>query len=344
MKLLKLRLFFVLGASLLFFASCEQKGADEYKLVWEDDFNGEMLDTSVWTAEKSRRGGGNAEMQYYIPEAVALEMHPSGVSCLVLNAKKENYEDGVGGKRPATSARLNTQDKLTFTYGKLEIRALPPKTADGLWPALWMVGNDLAPNLGSDDSVDRTPVEELERTGRVIWPRCGEIDILEMGHGNGIKNGTQDRYFNGAMHWGEAFNDGRYPNFGMSETADYSLQDDFHVWTLYWTPDSVKMYLDQDKYPDVAPYFVNAIAGDGELDHASRYFHKPFYMILNLAVGGYFTGIPAPEKYAEVITEDCEEFQKVTALPADGTPAKMYVDYIRLYQKGDKGETFSINK
>jgi len=336
----KIRLFLV-------FSVCLFTGslfAQEYKLVWEDDFNGEKLDTAVWTAENNRRGGGNAEMQYYLPQNATIEMHPSGVSCLVLNAKRENYKDEEGGQRPATSARLNTQDKMTFTYGKLEIRALPPETANGLWPALWMLGNDIVPNLGNDDSVDSTPKEELERMGRVIWPKCGEIDVLEMGNANGIKNGTPNRYFSGAMHWGEAFNDGRYPNFGKSKTADYSLQEDFHLWTLVWTPDSVCMYLDQDKFPDTAPYFKMPVAGEGEPNHPSRYFHKPFHIILNLAVGGYFTGIPAPEKYPAIISDDCEQFQKITALPADGSPAKMYVDYIRLYQRGDKGETFYLSK
>ena len=336
---MKLRLFFVFSACLCtIFLS-----AQEYKLVWEDDFNGKKLDTSVWTAETNKRGGGNAEMQYYLPENATIEMHPGGVSCLVLNAKKEVYEDEEGGKRPATSARLNTQGKMTFTYGKLEIRVHAPKTADGLWPAFWMLGDDIATDLGDDDNIDKQKAE-LAKTGRVIWPKCGEIDILEMGHTDGIKNETQDRYFNGACHWGEDFNDGKYPNKCMTKTSDYSLQDGFHLWTLIWTPDSIKMHLDLDKYPDTEPYFEMSIAGDGEPNHPSLYFHKPFHLLLNLAVGGYFTGIPALEKYSAVISEDCEQFQKITALPNDGASAKMYVDYIRLYQKGDKGETFNLSK
>ena len=324
-------LFFVVTC---FFTGCSTT-AQEYKLVWEDDFNTE-LNTSVWTAETNKRGGGNAEMQYYLPANATIEMHPSGVSCLVLNAKKENYEG-----RPATSARLNTQGKMTFTYGKLEIRVHAPKTADGLWPAFWMLGDDIATDLGDDDDIDKQK-EELAKTGRVVWPKCGEIDILEMGNTDGIKNGTQDRYFNGACHWGEDFNGGKYPNKGMTKTADYSLQDGFHLWTLIWTPDSIKMYLDLDKYPNTAPYFEMSIAGDGEPNHPSRYFHKPFHLITNLAVGGYFTGIPAPEKYPATISEDCENFQKITALPNDSASAKMYIDYIRLYQKGDKGESFEL--
>ena len=97
-----------------------------------------------------------------------------------------------------------------------------------------------------------------------------------------------------------------------------------------------------DKYPDAEPYFQLSIAGKGKKNHPSRYFHKPFYLVANLAVGGFFTGLPSPEKYASTIDANCENFQKITALPADGTPAKMYIDYIRLYQKGDKGEQLIV--
>ena len=338
-------LLFVFSACL--FTGCFSAKEQKYKLVWEDDFNSEKLNSSIWSVEKNRRGGGNAEMQYYIPENATIEMHPSGVNCLVLNAKRETYEVNEGdvcdGKRPATSARLNTQDKLTFTYGKLEARIHLPKTADGIWPAFWMLGNDLMPNLGCDDAVDATPKEELERLGRVVWPKCGEIDILEMGNEYGIKNGIQDRFFNGACHWGEDFQAGQYIYHGPSTTADYSLQDDFHLWTMIWTPDSIIMYLDLDKYPNTKPYFEMSIAGNGEANHPSKYYHKPFHIVFDLSIGGYFTGIPAPEKYPKVINDDCEQFLKVTGLPSDGTPVKMYIDYIRLYQRGDKGETLSIN-
>lgn len=307
---------------------------NEYKLVWEDNFDGAKLDETIWTAENSRRGGGNAEMQYYIPEAATIEKHPSGVSCLVLNAKRENYKG-----RPATSARLNTQDKLMFTYGKLEARIQLPYTADGLWPAFWMLGNDLANNLGDDDSVDAMK-KQLKKEGKVIWPKCGEIDILECGHANGIKDGIQDRYFNGACHWGEDFNGGAYPNFGMNNTAEESIQGEFHTFTLIWDKEAIRMYLDLDKNPDAKPYYNLPIAGKKKKNAPARYFCKPFYITLNLAVGGYFTGIHEDEKYPAEISADSKNFQKITALPKDGTPAKMYVDYIRLYQKGEKGEQF----
>lgn len=300
---------------------------NEYQLQWSDEFDGAELNRDYWNVEDNARGGGNAELQYYTPRNISIEKHPvTGESCLVLTAKKEDY-----GNRPCTSARLNTQDKVTVHYGKVEARIAFPYTADGLWPAFWMLGNNLAKNLGNNDDVDKTKAA-LAKQGRVVWPKCGEIDICEMGHHKGIKNGTQDRYFNGACHWGESFNNGAYPNVGGFYTADYPVQGDFHLFTLVWTEDSIAMYLDQDKYPETAPYFQLSLRNK-EVNQPGHYFNHPFYLVLNLAVGGFFPNMPAAEKYPERITFDDPSFQRVTALPADGTPVKMYVDYIRVYTK-----------
>lgn len=300
---------------------------NEYQLQWSDEFEGTELNRDYWNVEDNARGGGNAELQYYTPRNISIEKHPvTGESCLVLTAKKEDY-----GNRPCTSARLNTQDKVTVHYGKVEARIAFPYTADGLWPAFWMLGNNLAKNLGNNDDVDKTKAA-LAKQGRVVWPKCGEIDICEMGHHKGIENGTQDRYFNGACHWGESFNNGAYPNVGGFYTADYPVQGDFHLFTLVWTEDSIAMYLDQDKYPETAPYFQLSLRNK-EVNQPGHYFSHPFYLVLNLAVGGFFPNMPAAEKYPERITFDDPSFQRVTALPADGTPVKMYVDYIRVYTK-----------
>ena len=309
----------------LLLSSCHAK--QPYTLVWEDDFNAPTLDTTSWNVDDNARGGGNAEMQYYTPRNVSIEMHPvTGESCLVLNAKREDY-----GNRPATSARVNTQDKVTVHYGKIEARIAFPYTANGLWPAFWMLGNNLATNLGNDDSIDKQK-ELLATQGRVVWPKCGEIDIVEMGHKDGIDKGVSDRYFNGAAHWGESFNNGFYPNTAGICNAPYAVQGDFHLFTLIWTEDSIAMYLDQDKDPETAPYFQLSLRNK-EVNQPGHYFNHPFYLVLNLAVGGFFPNMPAAEKYPERITFDDPSFQRVTALPADGTPVKMYVDYIRVYTK-----------
>ena len=315
---------FTIIAIVFVLTSCSKP---EWEMVWSDEFDGETLNTAYWNVENNARGGGNAELQYYAPKNVTIEKHPvSGESCLVLNAIREDY-----GNRPCTSARLNTQDKVTVEYGKVEARIAFPHTADGLWPAFWMLGNNLAHDLGNNDDVD-TRADHLAEQGLVVWPKCGEIDICEMGHVNGIKAGTQDRYFNGACHWGESFNNGAYPNYGQFCTADYPVQGDFHLFTLIWSEDSIAMYLDQDRYPETEPYFQLSLRGK-EVNQPGHYFNHPFYLVLNLSVGGFFPDMPAAEKYPELITADDESFKKVTALPADGTPVKMYVDYIRVFKK-----------
>lgn len=320
--------------------SCADKSG--YQLVWADEFDGQALNTEYWNLEDNARGGGNAELQYYAPKNATIEKHPAtGESCLVLNAIREDYTytaaDGTEGYRPATSARLNTQDKFSFTYGKIEARIAFPCTKDGLWPAFWMLGNNLATDLGDNDDIDKK-IAELEKQGRVVWPKCGEIDICEMGHVTGINNGTQDRYFNGAAHWGESFNDGKYPNTAGNYTADYPVQGDFHVWTVFWEADTLAMYLDLDPAYDFAttdpelvaqPYFALSLRNK-EVNEPGHYFNHPFYILFNLSVGGFFPGMPNPDKYSNVISADLLE--QVTALPADGTPVKMYVDYVRVYQ------------
>ena len=319
--------FCVFTAAVVCALSSCAKQESGWQLVWSDEFDDGTLNADYWNVEDNARGGGNAELQYYSPNNVSIEKHPvSGESCLVLSAKREDYKN-----RPCTSARLNTQDKVTVAYGKVEARIAFPKTADGLWPAFWMLGNNLAHNLGDNDDID-TQVAQLAEQGLVVWPKCGEIDICEMGHHNGIAAGTQDRYFNGACHWGESFNNGTYPNVGGFYTADYPVQGDFHLFTLVWSEDSIAMYLDKDIYPDAAPYFQLSLRGK-EINEPGHYFNHPFYLVLNLSVGGFFPDMPSAEKYPELITADDPSFQRVTALPADGTPVKMYVDYIRVFKK-----------
>lgn len=269
-----------------------------YKLVWEDDFNKPILDEAKWTLVENGKGGGNRELQFYRKENISIGNEPAtGESCLVITAKKENYRF-----KHATSGRISTQQKMAFRYGKLEARMKLPKTANGLWPAFWMLGSDYP---------------------EAVWPKCGEIDIMEMGSKDGITSKTQDRYFNGACHWGERFNHGKYPNYGKSTTNDASLQEEFHTYTLIWDKTSVRMYLDIALNPNAQPYFQMPIDGESIFNKPARYFHKPFFVIFNLAVGGNFSQI--------------RSIKNVTALK--NGDAKMYVDYVRLYQQGNPDET-----
>lgn len=248
-----------------------------YTLLWSDEFDGTELNTANWTPEIGGTGWGNNELQYYTdrPQNVSIRD-----GCLVITAVKEEYSGN-----PATSARLITLDKFHFTYGYVVASIKLPSTADGLWPAFWMMGNDF---------------------NAVGWPKCGETDIMEMGHSAGISAGTQDRYFNGACHWGKSY--------ANHVTYDYSLQDGaFHTFTCIWDEHFIRMYVDLETHPDAAPYFEMDITADGPKD----IFHKDNFLLFNLAVGGNFPGI--------------HDIGGVTALR--GGSASMLVDYVRVFRK-----------
>lgn len=268
-----------------------------YVLVWQDLFNGDALDESVWNVEVIGDGGGNNELQYYREENVSLGLDEvSGRHCLILTARKEDF----GGKK-FTSGRINSKGKKAFTYGKIESCIKLPATANGLWPAFWMMGND------------------FDEFG---WPKCGEIDILEMGNAQGISASTQDRYFNGACHWGyyKEVSPGNwaYPNYAKSSTWNYSLQDgNYHLFTLVWDENSLKMYADLDKYPASKPYYEMDITSLDDDWSVGYYFHHDFFILFNLAVGGHFTGILNPSAVSAMNSGE----------------ARMYVDYVKVYQK-----------
>lgn len=299
MKLLR---FFSFGVFLIF--SCQiNSQSNDYHLVWQDTFDGNELNLNNWVIEVNGSGNGNNELEYYRKENVSIGTEPvSGEKCLILTAKKENY---LG--KTCTSGRINSLGKISFKHGKIEARIKLPHTANGLWPAFWLMGADY-PSVG--------------------WPKCGEIDILEMGNSNGIKRGTQDKYFSSWFHWGESWNGGSYPNWGKDFTNSTSIQEDFHLFTLIWDEHSLKTYFDLDKDPNKQPIVEMAIDGEDVAGNAAHYFHKPFFVIFNLAIGGNFTGI--------------WDINNVTALnQSNNYQANMYVDYVKIYQKGDASEDFS---
>lgn len=267
---------------------------DGYKLVWQENFNGDALNTEVWNVEINGDGGGNAELQYYSNGSVKVRD-----GNLTLTARRKN----INGKQFA-SGRVNTQGKMYFTHGKIEFRVWFPETKNGLWPAVWGLGQDY---------------------GEVGWPRCSEMDFVEMGNATGIRNNTQDRYFNGACHWGFYIN-GNYPNYANAVTAPYSMQDGYHIFTVIWDKNAVKMYYDLDRDPNRQPYYqMNLTDTNGDWG-VGNYFHKPIFLVANLAVGGRFTGLLNPSE--------------ISALPNVGDERTMYIDWIKIYQNGGEGDTF----
>lgn len=272
--------------------------AQDYQLVWNEDFTDGALDNAVWNIEVNGDGGGNNELQYYCEKGVSLGVEPTtGKHCLILTATKEDYQ----GKK-CTSGRVNTKNKMTYTFGRIDARIKFPNTANGLWPAFWQMGNNF---------------------DQVGWPKCGETDIIELGHQSAFSKGTQDRYFNGAMHvgskWDAVWSDAN------AVTWPYSVEDTFHIVTMIWTPNSIDMYMDKDAHPENGAYFHADLEPNDNADYNRQLvFGKPNFIIANLAVGGNFPGI--------------FDINKITAL-ADG-PRSVYIDWIRIYQQGTASESF----
>lgn len=272
--------------------------AQDYELVWNEDFTDGTLDTQVWNIEVNGDGGGNNELQYYCEKGVSLGVEPTtGKHCLILTATKEEYHS-----RHCTSGRVNTKNKMTYTFGRIDARIKFPQTANGLWPAFWQMGNNF---------------------DQVGWPKCGETDIIELGHQSAFSKGTQDRYFNGAMHVGSAWNS--VWSDAKAVTWPYSVEDTFHIVTMIWTPTSIDMYMDKEAHPENGAYFHADLEPNDDVDYNRQLvFGKPNFIIANLAVGGNFPGI--------------YKIDGITAL-ADG-PRSVYIDWIRIYQQGTASETF----
>ena len=271
---------------------------DEYTLVWNEDFTDGSLDGNVWNVEVNGEGGGNNELQYYCEKGVSVGVEPTtGKHCLILTATKEDY-NGKG----CTSGRVNSKGKMYYTFGKIEARIKFPNTANGLWPAFWQMGNNF---------------------DQVGWPKCGETDIIELGHQNGFNGNKQDRYFNGAMHVGSDWE--HVWSEANSVTWPYSVEDTFHIVTMIWTPTYIEMYMDKDSHPENNAYFHQDLQSNTNPDYdRSIIFGKPNFVIANLAVGGNF-----PRIY---------NVSEITAL--ENGPRSMYIDWIRIYQRGDDNQSF----
>ncbi len=218
-----------------------------YRLVWQDEFNGTKLDTSNWNYETGGNGWGNNELEYYTSGNGNAYLQSGN---LVIEAKKEKREN-----REYTSARLTTEGKRTFTYGRYEMRAKLP-VQPGLWPALWMLGDDL-------------------RTKG--WPHSGEIDIMEL-------IGKTPSTVYGTLHW-EADN-GSPASLGKQQaltTGNFS--DSFHLFSLIWEPGSYRILVDNIEYANLRASDITATYNP---------FAHPYFFIFNVAVGGDWPGPPDP--------------------------------------------------
>ena len=234
-------------------------------LVWSDEFNPKTLNANNWTYESGGGGWGNNELEYYTNSSNNLFLTGG---YLVIEARKETM-----GSYNYTSARIKTQDKKTFTFGRIDIRAKLPK-GQGLWPALWMLGNNITQSGYG-------------------WPACGEIDIMEL-VGNDPAKGD------GTVHWGVAGGSHYYIGGNHSlATGDFS--GSFHVFSLQWDDSKMTFLVDDEAY-----YTAN------KNDIGTNFpFDKPFFFIMNVAVGGNWPGSPNS---------------------STTFPQRMIVDYVRVFQ------------
>jgi len=245
--------------------------------VWSDEFDGTALDLNTWTYDVGGSGFGNQELQFYTarPENVwVADGH------LVIQGLREPYE----GKQ-FTSARLKTHGRFAFRYGTLEARIKIPNLQNGLWPAFWLLGQNI---------------------GQHTWPACGEIDILEMGHHQAILDGVVNRRVYAAAHWDY---NGSYASYGDNITPPVDLNLDYHTYRLSWTPQMLTASLDG------VPYWAMDITAIEP--NSLEEFHRPMFILLNLAVGGI--------NFVEILDP-----AQITA----PFPAPYSVDWVRLYDNG----------
>ena len=240
-----------------------------YNLVWQDEFEGTSLSTQDWNIESGTGNGGwgNNELQHYLSDNLKIEN-----GYLTITAKDETYNTSS-----YTSSRITTQNNQSFQYGRIDIRAAAPE-GQGIWPALWMLGNDINP---------------------VGWPKCGEIDIMEMVGGPSTPKRGDD-VCHGTLHWADG-NDLHSEASGNTKTSSGKLADQFYVYSIVWDSNSIRWYLNDKQY-----HIIDITSP------ALSEFHQKFFFVINLAVGGNWPGSP----------DNSTEF-----------PQNFHIDYVRVFQK-----------
>jgi beta-glucanase (GH16 family) len=249
-------------------------GAPEWTLVWSDEFNGadgSRPDPAKWKFDMGGNGWGNRELEYYTERPENSIVRGGN---LVIQARKENFGGAGHEARGYTSARIKTQGLFEQAYGRFEARAKIPR-GQGMWPAFWVLGNDI---------------------GKVGWPACGEIDIME-------NIGKEAASIHGSMHGpGYSGKHGLTSEYKLPEGGGHFF-DDFHIFAIEWEPGVVRFYVDRELYATFTPAQIPA--------GKKWVFDHPFFIILNLAVGGDWPGAP----------DSSTSF-----------PQAMLVDYVRVYK------------
>ena len=247
-----------------------------WTLAWSDEFNAPD-GSPVDTSKWVVATGGNGwgnQELEYYTTRPENAFQQGG--SLVIKALQEKYTGADGVTRDYTSARLNTQGKFSQKYGRFEARIKIPQ-GQGIWPAFWMMGDD---------------------RHKLDWPKCGEIDIME-------NIGKEPAQVHGTIHGpGYSGDKGIGSPFSLPDNARFA--DDFHIYAVEWEPKAIRFYVDDHLYATRTP---------AELPKGTKWvYNHPFFMLLNVAVGGSWPGNP------------------------DATiqfPQTMLVDYVRVYRRSE---------
>ncbi len=257
--------------------------AQSWTAIFDDEFNGTagtLPDPNNWSYDSPTAGSSNNELEIYCGQAGA------GQTGDCSNWQQNAYEDGNGHLVIAakllpdgqwTSARLLTHGHFTFTYGRAEASMELPQ-GTGLWPAFWMLGDNIFSGTN--------------------WPYCGEEDMMENVPQMGPS--TIQSSLNGP-----GYNGGSSINKQYTLPSPEQVNTGFHTYGVLWSPDLVQYYVDDPTHP-----FAQFTPGNMPKSGTWEFNGHPFFLIMNLAVGGSWPGAPNA---------------------ATPNPANMYIDYVRVY-------------
>jgi len=252
----------------------------ELKQVWADEFDGpagSRVDSAKWHydlgdgCQSGNCGWGNQEKEWYSSASENVSLNGQGQLQIVARPAAAGLTCYYGACQ-YTSAKITTRGTLDVAPGRVEARIKLP-AGQGLWPAFWLLGINI---------------------GAVGWPRCGELDIME-NHGSDVTSTSS------AMH-GPGYS-GNTPFVHSYQLAASSFADDFHTFAVQWDSSRVMFFVDGTQH--------YVIQRDDVERHGDWVFGQPFFIILNLAVGGTFDGDPRSDAIL---------------------PATMLVDYVRVYR------------
>ena len=267
-------------------AKTQSLQAEKEESVSIDVYAEEGYDTATLYFSLGRKTGDTSIPDASVVTISDISLVETTANMLPANAFGDNATAGTKVKKSYTSGRISTQNLKTFTYGRFEVRAKVPN-GQGYLPAFWLMAND--ENVYGQ------------------WPRCGEIDCMEV-----MGQDTNKLY--GTIHYGNphAESQGTY----TIKDGKESFSDGFHTFTCDWEPGKITWYVDGIKYHEESNWH-STTEGQGTLTYPAP-FDQPFYIILNLAVGGSWVGNPNEE--------------------TNFVNNPFVVDYVRVYQKDSYDE------